>query len=219
MGRSALSAIILCLTLGAAGAADMPLKARPAPPPALTWQGFYLGAMGGYASGDGIGISSVSFDPRGGFVGGTAGYNWQWGQFVAGLEADAAASGIDATATNPFIVATDKVRSLGSVRGRIGVAFNTVLLYATGGWAWNENRINITSAIASVTDKQFHSGAVGGGGIEWMFLRNWSGKVEYLYRQFDNQNYFVGLFGPALTGLPSGRARYHTMQFGVNYHF
>lgn len=220
MRKVLLGAIFVCFGLGAANAADMPLKARPAPPPVMTWQGFYLGAMGGYGSDNSTGISSVGFDLKGGFAGGTAGYNWQWGQFAAGVETDAAWADINATATNAFIIATDRIRSWGTVRGRIGVAFDTVLLYATGGWAWADNRITITSLVLSVADSQFHSGFTGGGGVEWMFARNWSLKAEYLRREFESQNYFVGVFaGPAAAGLPSGRGKFHSGQVGVNYHF
>jgi outer membrane immunogenic protein len=65
-------------------------KAPPAPlAPIYNWTGFYIGAMGGYAKED-----SGDFGVKGGFGGGTLGYNWQTDKFVFGIEADAAAADI-----------------------------------------------------------------------------------------------------------------------------
>ena len=80
------------IAFGIAPAAAADLAARPytkAPAAAIAinnWSGFYLGAMGGYAQENSDGIGTLS----GGFAGGTAGYNWQMGNIVLGLEADAA---------------------------------------------------------------------------------------------------------------------------------
>jgi len=80
--------------VGAASAADLAARAPvyKAPPPVILsdWAGFYIGIHGGYGWGD------TSFDnftgdnakPKGGLFGGHAGYNWQYGNVVTGLEAD-----------------------------------------------------------------------------------------------------------------------------------
>ena len=87
------------IALGIAPAAAADLAARPytkAPAAAIAinnWTGFYLGAMGGYAQENTSGIGTLS----GGFAGGTAGYNWQTGNLVLGIEADAAWADVGAT--------------------------------------------------------------------------------------------------------------------------
>ena len=87
------------IALGIAPAAAADLAARPytkAPAAAIAinnWTGFYLGAMGGYAQENSSGIGTLS----GGFAGGTAGYNWQTGNIVLGIEADAAWADVGAT--------------------------------------------------------------------------------------------------------------------------
>ena len=139
MNRLLLAAGLLSVAT-AASAADM--QARPytkAPPPmvspAYNWSGFYIGAMGGYGWDGG--------DGRGGFGGGTIGYNWQFpgSQFVFGVEVDAAGASIKDSLTADIgggVLATEelKINSFGSVTGRAGFAMDAALIYAKGGFAW-----------------------------------------------------------------------------------
>jgi outer membrane immunogenic protein len=199
--------------LGMAPAFGADLAARTytkAPPLAAlpSWAGFYVGAMGGYASQESDGI-------KGGFAGGTVGYNWQQGSFVYGLEADAAWADINASASTidpvlGLVTATDKIDSTGTVRGRIGYAFNSVLLYATGGYAWANNKLSATAGGLTLSDTKFLSGYAVGAGVEYMFLPKWSFKAEYLYKSLDGGSFF---------GAPIGDINLHSVQVGVNYHF
>lgn len=227
MKKLALGLLLSVAMSGAALAADMAPRYTKAPPvvaPVALWNGFYLGAMGGYASDSSDDdLFVVGTDPRlkGGFAGGTVGYNWQTGQFVFGLEADAAWSDIKASVTVPGITIEDRIRSLGTVRGRVGVAFDTVLLYATGGYAWADNRLSVTGVVPplvlTASDSQFHHGWTVGAGVEWMFAPKWSFKAEYLYRDLGSEDYFTGLVPP--NGIASGSQQLHTGQVGVNFHF
>ena len=203
--------------LGMAPAVAADLAARtytkaPAIAPLPTWAGFYIGAMGGYASED-----SSDFGMKGGFAGGTAGYNWQMGSLVLGVEADAAWADISASAIAPAlgVSAESKIRDMGTVRGRVGYAVDQVLFYGTAGFAWADNRISASVPGFSASDSQVHTGWVAGAGIEYMFAPHWSLKGEYLYRSFGGETY-------SLTGLPafnSGTLNLHSGQVGVNYHF
>ncbi|MDU6373988.1 MAG: porin family protein, partial [Bradyrhizobium sp.] len=86
MKKILLATVALAALAAPAAAAD--LAARPtytkAPvlAPVQTWTGFYIGAFGGYANED---ASTAAL--KGGFAGGTVGYNWQQGPLVFGLEA------------------------------------------------------------------------------------------------------------------------------------
>src|SRR6202158_2011747 len=79
---------------GSACAADMGRPVYKAPPqvyiaPVYNWTGFYIGANGGYGWGStNWSALGSNFDVKGGLFGGQVGYNWQFGQFVYGLEAD-----------------------------------------------------------------------------------------------------------------------------------
>ena len=206
------------IVLGIAPAAAADLAARPytkAPAEAIAinnWIGFYLGAMGGYAK-----ENADTFALSGGFAGGTAGYNWQTGNVVLGLEADGAWADVGATVGIPGLASADyTIRSMGTVRGRVGYAFDQVLLYGTGGYAWSDNRLSTTLLGLSISDSQFHSGWTVGAGVEVMFAPKWSVKAEYLYRSFEGQTYSTG----AIAGnVPVGTINLNSVQVGVNYHF
>ncbi|ANW05702.1 outer membrane protein [Bradyrhizobium icense] len=208
------------IALGMAPAMAADLAARPytkAPAAAIAinnWTGFYIGAMGGYAQENASGVGSLS----GGFAGGTVGYNWQTGALVLGLEADGAWADVGATVgvLGGLASVSDTIRSMGTVRGRIGYAFDQVLIYGTGGYAWADNRLTATALGVSISDSQFHSGWTVGAGVEVMFAPKWSVKAEYLYRSFESQNYFAGIIPP---GIASGTLNLNSVQVGVNYHF
>ena len=90
---AALAAVMGLGWAGAAGAADMPVKAPPPPPPPLTWNGTYIGINGGYAwattnHSDFFGFTTGDFNQTGGVAGVTFGGNWQAGHFVLGFESD-----------------------------------------------------------------------------------------------------------------------------------
>ena len=209
------SAALIALT-GAASAADLAARPYTKAPVAVAsvynWTGFYLGLMGGGAWQD-----TSSPRMQGGFVGGTAGYNWQTGNVVFGLEADGAWADVSASATDPLtgITIKSKTDALGTVRGRVGYAVNNVLFYGTGGYAWIDNKISLSALGVTLSDSKFHSGWTVGAGVEAFIAPQWSIKGEYLYRSLGSENYFGGLGVP----LASGSLNFHTVQFGVNYHF
>jgi len=211
------SGLLLALMAGTASAADVsapraPYAKAPMVSPATNWGGFYIGAMGGYAS------ESTS-DPvaiKGGFAGGTLGYNWQNGTFLVGIEADGGWADLSSTASMGALTLRDRVQSLGTVRGRIGAAFDQLLVYGTAGAAFADNKISASAPGVSLSDTKIHTGWAAGAGLEWMFTHAWSIKAEYLYRRFGGQTYFVTQLPP---GIPSGSLAMNSVQFGVNYHF
>ncbi|WP_454647403.1 outer membrane protein [Bradyrhizobium liaoningense] len=211
-----------CLFALAAPASAADLAARPytkapvAVASVYNWTGFYLGIVGGGAWQD---ASDIKME--GGFVGGTAGYNWQTGNVVFGIEADGAWADVSdsitgATVVPGFGVATatlsSKIDAMGTVRGRIGYAVNNVLFYGTGGYAWVDNKITVSALGLSASESKFHSGWTIGAGVEAFFAPQWSVKGEYLYRSLGGEDYFSGV-------LATNTLEMHTVQVGVNYHF
>jgi outer membrane immunogenic protein len=227
--RSTFTILAVLASASAAFAADMPQAAVPysrAPAmvdPGVNWTGFYIGAMGGYGWSDqvratalGLTATASSTDINGGFGGGTLGYNWQYGQAVFGLEADAAWSDIkDTGLVAPGVTLTDRVQAFGSVTGRIGLAANAALFYVKGGYAWADNQLSASAFGLTGSESHMHNGWTIGAGLEYMFLPNWSGKIEYMYADYSNATY-VAAAVPGGIGLG---LTVNTVKAGVNYHF
>ena len=217
-----LTAFALIGSAVAAAAADMPAAAPYKAPiaPGYNWSGFYVGAMGGYGWSDRVtigGIATTGADIKGGFGGGTVGFNYQvpGSMFVAGIEADAAWSDINRTETFFLITAKEQIKSFGSVTGRLGVAVDSVLLYGKGGYAWAENEISATALGVNLAESHFHSGWTIGGGAEWAFAGPWSAKAEYMFARYSSQTYLAALLPPGI-GLA---ADVQTIKAGINYRF
>ena len=217
MKRLALG-ILLASISGAACAADLPApgalpsKAPAVVSPATNWSGFYIGAIGGYGSEN----TSDALGVKGGFGGGTVGYNWQSGAFVAGIEADGAFADVSNSATVTGVTVTAKADALATIRGRAGVAFDQVLLYGTGGLALADAKINASALGVGFSDSKTLTGWTVGAGVEWMFMPRWSVKAEYLYRSFGGQTFFAAQLPP---GIPTGTLKLNSGQAGVNFHF
>jgi outer membrane immunogenic protein len=202
-----------------ANAADIPAPAPATapvyvPPRAAVynWTGFYVGAMGGYGW-----SNSQGNDLKGGFAGGTIGYNAQFGNFVVGVEGEGAWADINQSASFlGLVTATDRIQAFGSLTGRAGVALDNVLIYGKGGGAVASNKISVNVLGLAASDTQTHWGYTVGGGVEWGFAPNWSVKGEYLWAHYESQNYFASQFPP---GFASGTFDVNTVKLGVNYRF
>jgi outer membrane immunogenic protein len=220
---------------GVAQAADMARPVYQAPAPvvmAYNWSGFYVGGNIGYGWGDLNATAwgteaSASLD--GWFFGGQMGWNWQAAgtPWVWGFEVDSQWSNIgkDVTLTGPAIgnaVATafTDLDYFGTARLRLGYAWDRAMTYVTGGIAWGSNSIGVNAAVnnltGSVDSSNSHVGWTIGAGIEWALADNWSAKVEYLYIDLGNENYFPNTFNGQ--GFDAN-LDIHTVKVGLNYRF
>ncbi|WP_407177003.1 outer membrane protein [Bradyrhizobium sp. STM 3562] len=198
------AALTLASTALPARAADYYAPRQPytvnQPLNAYSWAGPYLGGNLGYAWGT---VSNNPTKPSG-IVGGVqGGYNFQNGPWVFGIEGDLEATGADDTFapwkfSNPWF---------GTVRGRVGYAFNNILFYGTGGLAFGELR----GQTFGVSESQTSAGWTLGAGVEFGVAQNWTAKVEYLYVDLSESNF-------AITGTSNGY-RFDMLRVGVNYHF
>jgi outer membrane immunogenic protein len=210
------------ITAQGAGAADLSVAPLyKAPPPATTqvynWTGFYAGANGGGGWGHSWwDANATGVKLSGGQVGGTAGYNWQFGNAVLGVEGDLDWSNIKGTSGSSTLCPVGCTTSdtwLSTVRGRAGYAFGGVLPYVTGGLAVGDIRANMPGfAVASTTN----AGWTVGGGLEVALPGNWSAKAEYLHVDLGHFNCGVdcGAAGPDNVSMHDNIVR-----AGVNYHF
>ncbi|MCC8943596.1 porin family protein [Bradyrhizobium sp. Arg62] len=231
------AAIAASLMMGGyAAAADLsaaPAYKAPAPVAAVyNWTGFYVGGNAGYGWGnqDPLVLFSnrfdrAGFDISGGMIGGTFGGQIQQGYVVLGLEGDLDWANIKGSSVvTPSILGaglgatlntSSSITALGTVRARLGIAMNNVLLYATGGAAFVKSTAS-ASTVAGVpcgtagvlpdcAGSSWRPGIAAGLGVEYGFTPNWSVKAEYLYTKV------VG------TGVSSDDL--NIVRGGVNYRF
>lgn len=202
-----MAAGVTVASVAAASAADLPYRSRAPytvnqPLNGYSWAGPYLGGTLGYEWGN---VSSTGAKPSGIAGGVTGGYNWQSGNVVFGLEGDLQATGAD----DKFASYKFSNPWFGTVRGRIGYAFNNVLIYGTGGLAFGS--LQGESLINGLQQSKTSAGYAVGVGAEVGIYQNWTAKIEYLYVNLSSNDYTLT---NASNGLDFG-----TVRLGVNYHF
>ncbi|MCW5693124.1 MAG: porin family protein [Pseudolabrys sp.] len=204
----------------AASAADMPARAYTKAPPMVAtynWTGFYIGVNAGGAWSK----ADTNFGDASGFVGGgQIGYNWQGynSPLVLGVEADIQGTSLKNSATVTTILGPTtgeaKVPAFGTVRARIGFAWDRFMVYGTGGWAYSKTEASVTAPGFAASDSKWGSGYALGGGLEWAFAGPWSLKAEYLYVKARSVDLTLGGIG-----VSTGDYHYNVARAGLNYRF
>jgi outer membrane immunogenic protein len=197
------------------------------PAPAIfNWTGFYVGLnAGGFRSSANANTATICTptqcyfidtnttnlfnsigaqrDNPSGFIGGAqAGFNWQIGNVVTGLESDFQSfkqngSGSGATIYPTLAPSTFTVSQsfstdwLWTLRPRLGIASNNWLFYATGGLAVTQVKANwlfvdVFADTEAASMSRTKAGWTIGAGAEYAFLNGWSLKAEYLHLDFGN---------------------------------
>ena len=208
------------------------------------WTGLYAGAHLGGTWGTTTAHDLSRYNALGdtwdadtsGFVAGAqAGYNWQWGPIVFGLEGDIGNLGLSGGGTTTFApVAFDTSSRTESdfyltTRGRLGFLVDDWLIYGTGGYIGADTRVSVIDTCTTsppcgpssinASDDSFRSGWTAGGGVEAALGGAWTAKAEYLY-------YDLG--GESVSGLAAGTGPQfrwnldthgNVVRAGVNYKF
>jgi outer membrane immunogenic protein len=220
-----------------AQAVDLPTrKEAPAPvfvPPPFTWTGFYVGLNAGGVWSSGGNASTTVFangfpflttnwpntnfgSSQSGFIGGgQAGYNWQWGSWVFGVETDFDGTSLSRSRSvigptfvepifglNDFFTANGSVKLdwLGSTRGRVGYAAfdNRLLIYGTGGVAYGgaSSHLDVFDAVdgfffSSGGGSSSRTGWTAGGGVEYALTNNIILGAEYLYYDLGSRHFSI----------------------------
>jgi outer membrane immunogenic protein len=217
--------------------------------PSFCWTGPYVGVHLGYGwstadtstTGPLPAISAIPAwplnpDPSGVVGGAQAGYNWQCGCFVYGIEADFSGSGMSGSQTVAPIpnvgfgssAMYEKINWYGTLRPRLGYTVTpTVLIYATGGLAYGDvscsgNVIGSTTALQYPVS--FSTEKVGwalGGGVEYAFCRNWTFKAEYMYMDLGSESAVANATVSASPPMEaySWQTTANIFQIGMNYKF
>jgi outer membrane immunogenic protein len=218
---------LAALGCGSALAADLPARVPvKAPAPVMSygynWSGFYIGGHGGGGWSDRCftfaGAAEGCHDADGWLAGGQVGFNWQTGQFVFGLEFSGSWADINGSHTSlgfaPDAYHSD-VNSILMLTGRVGMAFDRMLLYVTGGGAWVRNEIGYTTGGFTESVDQNRTGWTIGGGIEWGFAPNWSLAAQYNFIDLGDNN----IVFPVLAFTATADQEMHLATVRLNYRF
>jgi outer membrane immunogenic protein len=225
---------VLCVR--SAAAADLPLPPAPAPvapvayaPQAIfNWTGFYIGGHlgGGFASSswsDPItGASNDTFSSAGFLGGGQIGVNYQLNSLVVGLDGDFSWTGLGLKGSGTDSIG-DSINTTtnwtSTVTGRIGAAFDRLLVYGKGGLAIAQDQSSLTDLAGNTSgDTLLRTGWTAGAGLEYALDKNWSAKVEYDYLGFGSQPL---TFTTPLVGTVTSNASLNVQEIkaGLNFRF
>ncbi|MGB3643088.1 MAG: outer membrane protein [Mesorhizobium sp.] len=205
LGASA--AVALALGASPAFAADVIVAqeyAPVAPAAVYDWSGPYLGVQLGYGAGEAssdIGGPRLVLDADGFVAGGYAGWNFQNGNFVYGLETDFNYSDVKGNVDAFLGPAEYGFDWYGSTRARVGLAVDRFLPFATAGVAYTK----AYGKDGGIKEADTYVGWTAGAGLEYAFTDNLIGRAEYRYHDFGSKN--------------DTKVKLHTVTVGVAYKF
>lgn len=166
--------------------------------------------------------------------GGQIGYDWQVNNIVFGIEGDYQGADINrsdwflGSANGPLYVKSAGIDQFATIRGRLGYAFDNVLVYGTGGAAFGKLDSGLTiqpgtfaapiGAPFSASNSTWKTGWTAGAGVEVAMSRNWSARMEYLHLDFDRAGVDFD-FGNAGSAHSNGKITSDIVRAGLNYRF
>jgi outer membrane immunogenic protein len=238
---------------GPALAADLPMKSEaPYVEPRFSWTGCYVGGhLGGgmgskamtdpvqlvqdslIAPGTTTGVTTVTTSPTGAVIGGEIGCDYQFSSnVVMGIEGTASGTtmrgsamvGLPAGVPGDVALVQANNDFLASVTGRIGYAFDNILIYGRGGFAVAGDKYDVSGGTFNAGGPFHFQGAdnrygyVVGGGLDWAFTRHWSANVEYDYYGFGNGNILMTDQFSGLTGVVNVKQSVQVIKVGFNFH-
>ena len=217
------------------------------------WTGFYIGGDSGYSwdtssgtltTAEGVPLAPYSYGVEGPFAGGFIGGNYQFNRFVVGVEGDwqwsnlignsEAASSFTVPSGvfpgGPFTVSTT-IKDYGSVRGRLGLAFDHFLFFGTAGWAFGNPSTAYAltnppttypptggtwSAVPFVATGGYSYGWTAGAGIDYAFTNNVLGRIEYRHTDLGTSRFVNAATDSAETG---NKVPINDFRVGIAYKF
>ena len=231
-GRLAVFAAPFCCA-ATAGAADLSLARVPVAPVAsapaaiYTWTGFYIGGhvgagFGGSSWSDPFTGGTNTFSTGTGFLGGAQiGANYQWNRVVVlGVEGDFSGVGVKGSGADSRSEALGAdTQWTSTVAGRVGAAFDRLLIYGKGGAAFARDRNTFTDLAGNSASRAFaQTGWTAGVGLEYGITKNWSAKIEYDYLSFGAQPLSFSTVTPTTFASNAGLT-IQEVKAGINFRF
>jgi outer membrane immunogenic protein len=244
-------AAVLAVSFAApAIAGDLPMKSEVSyAAPQFSWTSCYVGGhLGGGSArkdmtdpvqlvqdsfifpGATTGVTTASTSPTGAVIGGQIGCDYEFASFmVVGIEGSASGSTMKGSTSvglplgNPDIgIVQANTDFLASVTGRIGYAFDRVLLYTKAGVALAGDKYNVSGTFTGLPynfqglDNRY--GWIVGGGVDWAFARHWSVNVEYDYYSFGHGGILMADSINGFSGVVDVKQTVQVVKVGLNFH-
>src|ERR1039457_4919083 len=180
---------------------------------------------------DGGGSNSAT--GSGWVAGAQAGYNWQQGSWVYGLETDLSGTGLKSSMSgglvnpcpNDVANTSAKIDWYGTVRGRAGWTAGNVLFYGTGGFAYGKVDLSSSFSTAGLSlnsdTSSVRAGWVAGAGIEYLLQPNLTLNLGYQYVDLGTASLASSttLGGSLIAQTASAHATFHVVTVGFNCQF
>jgi len=234
MMRSVVALAFAAALTNSAMAADMPVKALPAPPPApvYLWTGCYIGGNLGWAevsahfedhfTGEDDGRLSKSGFAGGGQIGCDYQFAANWVFGIQGMIDGADISRSRESILFPEFTFHSDVRWFGTITARLGYLITpSFLFYAKGGWGTVKQRFAVTDTFDGTLFKSVNTNSGGGDvgvGFEYMFAPNWTFWVEWDHIFLNHRSIdFVGATDTRFTD--NIHRDFDKVLFGINWRF
>lgn len=151
------------------------------------WTGFIISPEFNFTNSfDVTGSAASGFgELEGHHIGGRIGYDYQFGNLLVGGIVEGAWGTADDDGSGAFTGFEADLKSIGTVRGRIGVIWDRFLIYGTGGAAFGELRLNSPAG----RQEETLTGWIAGGGIEYMWNEHRSIRFEFTHLELEEENF------------------------------
>lgn len=190
-GAAGAAALALMVAGGTAKAADLGYEGpRYNDLPMSTFAGWYFGATLGYSNAD-IDLDAptgvFNFDADGLVGGGLGGYNWQYQQWVLGVEGELLGANLEGEQDFGPATAAPQFDYLASLRARVGYVLTPqVMLFGTLGGAFAGADLPVFGPGGAGNDETFFGYQVGGG-AEVALSQNWTARFDYTFTDLDSE--------------------------------
>ena len=215
------------------------------PEAATDWGGFYVGGQLGGAWNDtdwryknpnwfntllsDTVINTFDMDGSGLLGGGQAGFNYQSGAWVIGIEGSIAGADVSGNRRSPYFPTIDRYSSeidvLATVAGRIGYAWDRWLAYAKGGYAGGNVALTLLDQVELIkaSSDRWANGWTVGAGAEYALGASFSLALEYNYADLDTGNWTLRCNCPSGLGggtpVMDGDIAIQSVTARLNYRF
>jgi len=148
---------------------------------------------------------------------GLAGYSWQSGRAIFGVEVDASPAAHDLSATCVPPSTTCHMEGFYSVRPRFGWVIDRAMIYGTGGLAvanWDSAAINTTTGQRLGSNRATNYGVALGVGFELKLPPNLGARTEIMHYGVPGKDLFISGVGTTTDQFQSTAVR-----AGFSWHF